>query len=97
MAILNILRTFGVFYGRLEHSVLIWYIFPVLVSCTKKNLAALNWTHVEKTVLWSQFLVHVFPAEILFAQNFQADISGKLVGKSIFRVKNVRKIDSTWS
>jgi hypothetical protein len=22
---------------------LIWYIFPVLISCTKKNLATLDW------------------------------------------------------
>jgi hypothetical protein len=31
----------GIFYDHLVHFVLIWYIFPVLVSCTKKNLATL--------------------------------------------------------
>jgi hypothetical protein len=41
MAICNILRTFGVFYDHLVHIVLIWYIFPVLVSRTNKNLATL--------------------------------------------------------
>jgi beta-glucosidase/6-phospho-beta-glucosidase/beta-galactosidase len=28
-------------HGHLGFSMTIWYIFPVLVSCTKKNLAAL--------------------------------------------------------
>jgi hypothetical protein len=42
MAVWNILRTFGIFYEILVHFVLIWYIFPVLVYCTKKNLATLT-------------------------------------------------------
>jgi hypothetical protein len=39
---------FGMFYGymhiydHLVHFVFIWYIFPVLVSCKKKNLATLD-------------------------------------------------------
>jgi hypothetical protein len=41
MAILNILRTSGIFYNHLVHFTFIWYIFPVLVPCTKKNLATL--------------------------------------------------------
>jgi hypothetical protein len=41
MTIGNILRTFGIFYDYLVHFVLIWYIFPVLVSWAKKNLATL--------------------------------------------------------
>jgi hypothetical protein len=41
-AIWNILRTIGKFYDHLVHFVLIRYIFPVLVSRTKKNLATLN-------------------------------------------------------
>jgi hypothetical protein len=32
----------GIFYGYLVHFVYIWYIFPVLVTCTKKNLATLK-------------------------------------------------------
>jgi hypothetical protein len=39
IAIWSILRTFGIFHDHLVHFVFIWYIFPVLVSCTKKNLA----------------------------------------------------------
>jgi hypothetical protein len=48
MTIWNILRTFwdilwpfGIFYDHLVHFVFIWYIFPVLVSFTKTNLATL--------------------------------------------------------
>jgi hypothetical protein len=41
MAFCNISRTFGIFYNHMVHFVFIWYIFPVLVSCTKKNLASL--------------------------------------------------------
>jgi hypothetical protein len=41
MAIRNILRTFVKFN---DHFVLIWYIFPVLVSRTNKNLATLVWS-----------------------------------------------------
>jgi hypothetical protein len=35
MAIWNILQKFGIFYNHLV------YFFPVLVTCTKKNLATL--------------------------------------------------------
>jgi hypothetical protein len=34
-------EAFGICYDHLVHFVSIWYIFPVLVSCTKKNLATL--------------------------------------------------------
>jgi hypothetical protein len=43
-AIWNILLLFGIFYDHSVHFVFIWYFFPVLVSCTEKNLATLNWT-----------------------------------------------------
>jgi hypothetical protein len=36
-----ILWQFGIFCGILVYFVAIWYIFPVLVCCTKKNLAVL--------------------------------------------------------
>jgi hypothetical protein len=49
MAIWNILQTFGMFYVHLVDFLFIWYIFcsfgtffSVLVSCSKKNLAALD-------------------------------------------------------
>jgi hypothetical protein len=40
-AIWSILRHFGIFGVNLVNIMVIWYIFPVLVCCTKKNLAAL--------------------------------------------------------
>jgi hypothetical protein len=42
MAIWNILWIFGIFYAHLVRIVFIWYIFQVLVPCTKKNLANLH-------------------------------------------------------
>jgi hypothetical protein len=42
MAIWNIGWTYGIFYDHLVHFLFIWYIFPVLVSCTKKNPATLQ-------------------------------------------------------
>jgi hypothetical protein len=41
MAILSTLRPSGIFYGILVPFVVIWYIFPVLLCCTEKNLATL--------------------------------------------------------
>jgi hypothetical protein len=41
-AIWNILGTFDIFYGHLVQVVFVWYIFPVLVHCTTKNLATLE-------------------------------------------------------
>jgi hypothetical protein len=37
----SILRSFVIFYVYLVQFVVIWYIFPVLVFSTKKNLATL--------------------------------------------------------
>jgi hypothetical protein len=36
-----ILPSFGTFCGHLVYFVVIWYIPPVLVCCSKKNLATL--------------------------------------------------------
>jgi hypothetical protein len=45
---LYILWPFGIFCGDLVYFVMIWYIFPVLVCCSKKNLASLvSSTHRE--------------------------------------------------
>jgi hypothetical protein len=44
MAIWRILRTFGIIYGHLEYLLVIWYIFPLLVSIAEKNLATLTET-----------------------------------------------------
>jgi hypothetical protein len=49
-----ILKPFGLLYGQLVHFVVIWYIFPVLVCCTKKNLPtpANPTTSATTPVLW---------------------------------------------
>jgi uncharacterized membrane protein YjgN (DUF898 family) len=41
----SILRSFVIFYGHLVQFVVIGHIFPVLVLCTKKNLATLVWMY----------------------------------------------------
>jgi hypothetical protein len=55
-AIWNTLRAFGIFYDHWVHFVFVWYI---LVSCTKKNLATLGlYTFGNKWIswLWKTFL-----------------------------------------
>jgi uncharacterized membrane protein YesL len=42
MAIWSILLPFSIFCGHLLYFVVIWYIFPVLVCYTNKNLATLE-------------------------------------------------------
>jgi hypothetical protein len=42
MTIWSYLRPFGIFRGNLVNFIVIWYIFPILVCCTKKNLATVN-------------------------------------------------------
>jgi hypothetical protein len=47
MSVWNILWTFGIFYDHLVHFVLTFcvnlvHFFPVLVLCTKKNLATMT-------------------------------------------------------
>jgi hypothetical protein len=50
MAIANIWLTFGIFYDHFLHFLFIWYIFPILVSRAKKNLAAL-------CAIWNVWLI----------------------------------------
>jgi hypothetical protein len=66
MAIWNILRTFGIFYDHLVQFVFIGTFFPVLVSCTEKNLATLGAQRPPKK----------FPTLILFVfcANFNRDV-----------------------
>jgi hypothetical protein len=45
-AIWYILLPFGIVYGHLVYFLVIWYIFPVLVRCNKKNLATLTQTEI---------------------------------------------------
>jgi hypothetical protein len=41
LAVRSILWPSGIFYGFLVYLKVNWYILPVLVSCSKKNLATL--------------------------------------------------------
>jgi hypothetical protein len=52
MAIWNILWTFGKFHDHLVHFVFIWYIFPVLVSCTK--------------IIWQPYFLNIILVFFLF-------------------------------
>jgi hypothetical protein len=47
------LRSFGIFCDHLVYFVVIWYIFPVLVCCTKVNLATLGQKPAKKSLLKS--------------------------------------------
>jgi hypothetical protein len=57
IAVWNICQTFGIFFDHLVHFVFIWYIFPVLASCTKKNLATLI-CNIAKNVLFLSICSH---------------------------------------
>jgi hypothetical protein len=65
MAIWNILRTSWIFYDHLVHFVFVLCsfgtIFPVLISCTEKNLATLQ-PIVSRYLLWpwADFVIPVF-------------------------------------
>jgi hypothetical protein len=41
VAIWSILWLFGIFNGQWVYFLFIWYIFPILVICSKKNMATL--------------------------------------------------------
>jgi vacuolar-type H+-ATPase subunit I/STV1 len=49
MTIGIILWPFGIIYGRLVWFVVIWYILPILVFWTKKNLATLHRSRLRNT------------------------------------------------
>jgi hypothetical protein len=55
VAILYLLRPLSVFCGQLVYFMVIWYIFPVLVYITKKNLATLAGTHFSTGHVRSTF------------------------------------------
>jgi hypothetical protein len=67
----SILRSFVIFYGHFVKFVVIWYIFPILVFCNKKNLATLRLgQHVSRTSI-----KHV-------QQQWQQHVHGKYIGMS---------------
>jgi hypothetical protein len=49
MVIWYILLSLGIFCGNLVYFVVIWYIFPVWVFCTKKNVATLVQAHLIRS------------------------------------------------
>jgi hypothetical protein len=53
IAFMNILPTFGIFYDHLVHFFSFDTFFPVLVSCTKKNLATLVVDRVTRLAYFS--------------------------------------------
>jgi hypothetical membrane protein len=65
----------GIFHCHLEYFMAIWhimwaflYIFPVLVCCTKKNLATLLDT--ETRLFIEKFLFQALPPKGIFYQDF---------------------------
>jgi hypothetical protein len=48
MTIWNILRQFGIIYGRLVLFVVIWYIFPVWLCLEKENSGNPEWAPLLK-------------------------------------------------
>jgi hypothetical protein len=79
MVIWNILQTFGISYDHLLPFVFIWYIFPVLVSCTKNNLATLIWmsTKDSSSATYNYFsdcaqLLSAYTQQISFLQDISS-------------------------
>jgi hypothetical protein len=55
----NFLQTLGIFYDHLMiHFVFIWYIFPGLVWCNKKNVATLLCTEEKAVFYFNTFLTN---------------------------------------
>jgi hypothetical protein len=74
VAFRRIFPPFGKFYGHLISLVVIWYILPVLVCCTKKNLATLLCVQAAHPQALSPF----FSA----AQSPQKPVQKDLIGPS---------------
>jgi hypothetical protein len=66
MNIWSILRPFDKFYGYLVYFVVNWYIYPVLVSFTKKNLATQCRTSFSDLRFFLCVFIH-FSLELLLA------------------------------
>jgi hypothetical protein len=77
--ILGIIRIFGIFYGHLVYFAIICYFFPVLVCCTKKNLATL----LTANDSGETFQIHLNLFSCGKTRVCTYPRSGKKVGKSI--------------
>jgi hypothetical protein len=77
MDIWPILQEFGLLTGHSAYFVIIWYIFfPVLVCCTKKNLATLRCSRNRRTgEWWICFLRSKSLAVEYFRQNLSVKFS----------------------
>jgi hypothetical protein len=64
----SILRSFVIFYGHLVQFVVIWYIFPVLIFCTKKILATL--LHIQEITVPLGDKVQPWGPTLLLASHF---------------------------
>jgi hypothetical protein len=74
---IHILWTFGIFYDRLIHFVFIWYIFPVLVSRTKNNLATLAQSpRIQVTSAKEKEVAEKLKSVIFFLQKSFFDLFG---------------------
>jgi hypothetical protein len=99
MAIRNILRTIGIFNDYLVHFVLIWDIFPVLVSRTMKNLATLAETSILLFMTGTRNLterLNVTRQQLsdLFRAHTQKKILQKF--KCVWRYFGTRSMYQTW-
>jgi hypothetical protein len=78
MCIWNIWQPFGISYDHLLHFVFIWYIFPILVYCTKKNLATLEWTWANQSVC-VKFALSIFKSGVNAMTTIFNDFCQKLI------------------
>jgi hypothetical protein len=65
MDIWSTLWPFDIFYGHLVYFVVIWYISPLLVYCTKRNLATLRIASAQfKTGFGFELEANIAPAKL---------------------------------
>jgi hypothetical protein len=84
----DILRSFAIFYGLSAQFVVIWYIFPVLVFCTKKNLATLLFKTMPRfylvSILSTAFQLNLgLTARVSLSGSLMSKISEKNGGKKV--------------
>jgi hypothetical protein len=76
-AIRCVLCPFGILCDHLLYLMVIWYIFLVLVCCTKKNLATLSMM-VRLRLLWRRGAVDILVTNLVTlqeAENYQTKLT----------------------
>jgi hypothetical protein len=76
MAIWDILQTF---YDHLVHFVFIWYIFPVWVIFTKKNLATMELTRINFSCGIARYIIQLKVQSKLWVRYSETLLYGKIV------------------